>query len=75
MVKGPPALTHPAGVPLPVIAQLPATEALVSVVEVLVPVPVTVAVPVTAPVRVRVLPPDFTVYVRVPLTVSFEFTR
>jgi hypothetical protein len=74
MVKLPPELLHPLA---PVNAQLPETEALVSVVEVFGGVPVTVAVPVTIPVRVRVfppeVPPEFTTNVRFPVTVSFVF--
>jgi hypothetical protein len=71
MLKLPPAPLHP--VP-PVTDQFPVTVALVRVVEVFGGVPVTVAVPVRDPVRVSVFPPELTVYVSVPVTVSFVFT-
>lgn len=59
MVKAWPVTLHP--VP-PVSDQVPVTEPPVSVVEVV------VIVPVTVPVRLRVLPPDCTVYVKGPVT-------
>ena len=64
MVKLPVVLTHPAtGEPLPVNVQVPVTEPPVST-----SLPDGPPVPVRGPVRVRVLLPDCTVNVMVPVT-------